>query len=68
MPRLDGLEVTRQLAELDVNDPIKVVVVTTFDLDEYVHTALRAAAQALRRQLGEAEGRAAERAAELSCG
>ncbi|MFD7826068.1 response regulator [Kitasatospora sp. NPDC059803] len=36
MPRLDGLEVTRQLA-----GECKVIVVTTFDLDEYVHTALR---------------------------
>ncbi|SOB82495.1 response regulator [Streptomyces sp. 1331.2] len=36
MPKLDGLEVTRQLA-----DAYKVIVVTTFDLDEYVHTALR---------------------------
>lgn len=41
MPGLDGLEVTRQLAGPDVSDPLKVVVVTTFDLDEYVHTALR---------------------------
>nr|WP_202805796.1 response regulator transcription factor [Actinopolymorpha alba] len=41
MPRLDGLELTRQLAGPDVEDPVKVVVVTTFDLDEYVHTALR---------------------------
>ena len=41
MPGLDGLEVTRQLAGPDVVDPKKVVVVTTFDLDEYVHTALR---------------------------
>jgi DNA-binding NarL/FixJ family response regulator len=41
MPGLDGLEVTRQLAGPDVVDPLKVVVVTTFDLDEYVHTALR---------------------------
>lgn len=36
MPRLDGLEVTRLLAP-----QTRVVVVTTFDLDEYVHTALR---------------------------
>ncbi|MFD5463450.1 response regulator [Kitasatospora sp. NPDC127059] len=36
MPKLDGLEVTRQLA-----GQCKVIVVTTFDLDEYVHTALR---------------------------
>ncbi|GAB1819154.1 response regulator [Herbidospora sp. RD11066] len=41
MPRLDGLEVTRLLAGPEVADPIRVVVVTTFDLDEYVHTALR---------------------------
>ncbi|MFF0148560.1 LuxR family two component transcriptional regulator [Amycolatopsis sulphurea] len=41
MPGLDGLEVTRQLAGPDTTDPLKVVVVTTFDLDEYVHTALR---------------------------
>ncbi|MBC2874326.1 MULTISPECIES: response regulator [Streptomyces] len=41
MPRLDGLEVTRLLAGPDVPDPLRVVVVTTFDLDEYVHTALR---------------------------
>ncbi|MEU3872940.1 MULTISPECIES: response regulator transcription factor [Streptomyces] len=40
MPRLDGLEVTRRLAGPGVADPLRVVVVTTFDLDEYVHTAL----------------------------
>ncbi len=44
MPRLDGLEVTRQLAGPDVADPLKVVVVTTFDLDEYVHAALQGGA------------------------
>jgi len=41
MPHLDGLEVTRRLAGPDVRDPIRVVVVTTFDLDEYVYEALR---------------------------
>lgn len=41
MPVLDGLEVTRQLAGPHVDDPIPVVIVTTFDLDEYVHTAIR---------------------------
>ncbi|MDI1462614.1 response regulator transcription factor [Catellatospora sp. KI3] len=41
MPRLDGLEALRQLAGPGVADPPKVVVVTTFDLDEYVHAALR---------------------------
>jgi DNA-binding NarL/FixJ family response regulator len=41
MPGLDGLEVTRLLAGPDVAEPMRVVVVTTFDLDEYVHAALR---------------------------
>ena len=41
MPRLDGLELTRALAGPGVADPMRVVVVTTFDLDEYVHAALR---------------------------
>jgi DNA-binding NarL/FixJ family response regulator len=39
MPRLDGLEVARRLAAIEDN-PTRVVVVTTFDLDEYVHAAL----------------------------
>jgi DNA-binding NarL/FixJ family response regulator len=41
MPGLDGLEVTRQLAGPDVADPIPVVVITMFDLDEYVNVALQ---------------------------
>jgi DNA-binding NarL/FixJ family response regulator len=41
MPRLDGLEVTRLLAGPEIADPTRVIVVTTFDLDEYVHAALR---------------------------
>ena len=41
MPHLDGLEATRRLAGPDVADPLRVVVVTTFDLDEYVYAALR---------------------------
>jgi DNA-binding NarL/FixJ family response regulator len=40
MPGLDGLEVTKTLAGPGIADPLKVVVVTTFDLDEYVHAAL----------------------------
>lgn len=40
MPEPDGLEVTRRLAGPTVRDPLKVVVVTTFDIDEYVYTAL----------------------------
>jgi DNA-binding NarL/FixJ family response regulator len=42
MPRLDGIEATRRICTLD--DPPAVLVVTTFDLDEYVHRALRAGA------------------------
>jgi DNA-binding NarL/FixJ family response regulator len=41
MPRLDGLELTRALAGPGVENPTRVVVVTTFDLDEYVYAALR---------------------------
>jgi DNA-binding NarL/FixJ family response regulator len=45
MPGLDGIEATRQLAGPDVDDPLAVVVITTFDLDEYVHGALKAGAR-----------------------
>jgi DNA-binding NarL/FixJ family response regulator len=45
MPQLNGLEATRQLAGPDVDDPLAVVVITTFDLDEYVHGALKAGAR-----------------------
>jgi DNA-binding NarL/FixJ family response regulator len=44
MPRMDGLEALRLLAGPGVKDPVRVVVVTTFDLDEYVHQALRGGA------------------------
>jgi DNA-binding NarL/FixJ family response regulator len=40
MPRMDGIEATRALAD----DAVDVLVVTTFDLDEYVFGALRAGA------------------------
>ncbi|MFD0574041.1 response regulator [Kitasatospora gansuensis] len=45
MPVLDGLEATRLLAGPGVADPLAVVVITTFDLDEYVYGALRAGAR-----------------------
>ncbi|MGB2838264.1 MAG: response regulator transcription factor [Actinomycetes bacterium] len=45
MPEMDGIEATRQLAGPDVEDPIAVVVITTFDLDDYVHGALKAGAR-----------------------
>ncbi|GHC94354.1 hypothetical protein GCM10010309_79690 [Streptomyces violaceochromogenes] len=41
MPKLDGLAATRLLAGLDVADPLRVVVGTTFGLEEYVYGALR---------------------------
>ena len=40
MPEMDGIEATRQLA-----DTMAIVVITTFDLDEYVHGALKAGAR-----------------------
>jgi DNA-binding NarL/FixJ family response regulator len=45
MPGLDGVEVTRRVAGPHVADPMAVVVITTFDLDEYVLGALRAGAR-----------------------
>ncbi len=45
MPVMDGIEATRQLAGPDVEDPLPIVVITTFDLDEYVHAALKAGAR-----------------------
>ena len=45
MPVLDGIAATTLLAGPGVPDPIPVVVITTFDLDEYVYAALRAGAR-----------------------
>ncbi|MDX3101164.1 response regulator [Nonomuraea angiospora] len=44
MPVLDGIGATRLLAGAGVAQPVKVLVVTTFNLDEYVYEALRAGA------------------------
>ncbi|MEV7087920.1 response regulator transcription factor [Streptomyces sp. NPDC093085] len=44
MPVLDGIQATRLLAGSGVARPVKVLVVTTFNLDEYVYEALRAGA------------------------
>ena len=44
MPRMDGLEATRRIAAGAAGRPPGVLVVTTFDLDEYVFGALRAGA------------------------
>lgn len=45
MPEVDGIEATRQLAGPDVVEPMAIVVITTFDLDEYVYGALKAGAR-----------------------
>ncbi|BFO20115.1 hypothetical protein SHKM778_65030 [Streptomyces sp. KM77-8] len=44
MPRMDGVEATRQITGPERDGPAKVLVLTTFDLDEYVVEALRAGA------------------------
>ncbi len=45
MPEMDGIEATRLLAGPGVTDPFAIVIITTFDLDEYVHAALKAGAR-----------------------
>ena len=45
MPGLDGIEATRRLAGAGVDNPLAIVVITTFDLDEHVLAALRAGAR-----------------------
>jgi DNA-binding NarL/FixJ family response regulator len=44
MPDLDGIEATRRILAADHQPPTKVLILTTFDLDEYVYDALRAGA------------------------
>jgi DNA-binding NarL/FixJ family response regulator len=44
MPRLDGLAATRRLLDEGGQDPPRVLILTTFGLDEYVYEALRAGA------------------------
>jgi DNA-binding NarL/FixJ family response regulator len=44
MPLMDGIEATRCIAGPGVPNPAKVLVVTTFNIDEYVYRALRAGA------------------------
>jgi len=60
MPHLDGLEATRLICGSEQTQGVKVLILTTFDLDEYVYEALRAGAggfmlkDAPPRQLAEA--------------
>ena len=44
MPGLDGISATRLIATLDAPRPVRVVILTTYDLDEYVFDALAAGA------------------------
>jgi DNA-binding NarL/FixJ family response regulator len=44
MPEMDGLEATRRILESRPGRDIRVIVLTTFDLDEYVYAALAAGA------------------------
>lgn len=44
MPNLDGIEATRLLAGPGILEPLAVVVITTFDTDEYIYGALKAGA------------------------
>jgi DNA-binding NarL/FixJ family response regulator len=44
MPELDGLEATRRILDAAEGDALRVLMLTTFDHDEYVYEALRAGA------------------------
>lgn len=44
MPIMDGIEATRRITADPATAGVKVVVLTTFDVDEYVYSALRAGA------------------------
>ncbi|HSA49438.1 MAG TPA: response regulator transcription factor [Yinghuangia sp.] len=44
MPNVDGLEAARRIAADSALDGVKVVILTTFDLDDYIYGALRAGA------------------------
>ncbi len=44
MPEMDGIEATRQIVEARRDSLVRVLILTTFELDEYVYNALRAGA------------------------
>ncbi|RPE83335.1 LuxR family two component transcriptional regulator [Curtobacterium sp. PhB25] len=44
MPELDGIEATRRITAAPTDRPVRVVMLTTFDIDDYVFDALRAGA------------------------
>jgi DNA-binding NarL/FixJ family response regulator len=41
MPNMDGIEATRRLAGPEATRPVRVLMLTTFDIDDYVYAALR---------------------------
>ena len=45
MPEMDGIEATRILAGPQADEPFAIVMITTYDVDEYVYNALRAGAR-----------------------
>jgi DNA-binding NarL/FixJ family response regulator len=53
MPRMDGIEATRRIRELDPG--VAVIVLTTYDLDEYVFRAIRAGAVGFLLKDGDAD-------------
>ena len=56
MPELDGIEATRQITGRDGGSATRVLILTTFDLDEYVYAALHAGASGfLLKSTGPAE-------------
>ncbi len=44
MPGLDGLEATRRILDGAAGSPARIIILTTFDLDEYVYAALQSGA------------------------
>ena len=44
MPEMDGLEATRRITELEIDPAVRILILTTFALDEYVFGALKAGA------------------------
>ena len=44
MPNMDGLEATRKILQEDANSNTRIIILTTFDLDEYVMAAIHTGA------------------------
>jgi DNA-binding NarL/FixJ family response regulator len=44
MPRVDGIEAMKRIHDMPGTENVRVLILTTFDLDEYVHAALRTGA------------------------